>query len=265
MPDITAPNAGAYGIFSPAYAASLVQSRGNAGADILNRWALRSHAGAEQGQYDEALQRTQAAQRELAMREIQAELEKTYLQQIAPMAAQGVGGAVSMPTQSFSVDAPYLQNADATFQAERAADTQLARAQALGEIAPIGVMPAEAEMAPYLGLGQAPREGYMTPDATSERMRAEAAQKQAEASMVAARRPPSGGGGDSSGRLTATYSPSQILGMNPEYTVRGPVDLVEEYRRRQEGNQAPPPNAVRLRPRGDGTFIDPQGNIVRPR
>jgi len=60
-----APEASMYGVFQPAYAQSLSQSTGAAGADILNQMALRNNAQAEREAYARALIRANEVQQQL--------------------------------------------------------------------------------------------------------------------------------------------------------------------------------------------------------
>lgn len=206
MPDITAPNAQAYGTYEQALAQML--SGGGAIAGPLNALALNGYARQERGQYDLALQRTQALQQQEMERAAQAELAKTYLQQIAPMAAAGVSSAV--PSDQFGVQTllPMMQAADNSVINENESVGLKNNSSAIANMAEVGLLPNPAGVADILfdgGIQTSENEPflpYMTPDATSDRIRADASTTSANAAMANASRPRGGGSGGGGGLVT---------------------------------------------------------------
>lgn len=263
MPEITAPNAQAYGTYEQALA-QMLQGGGQI-AGPLNQLALNGYARQQRGQYDLALQRTQALQQQEMQRAAEAELEKTYLQQIAPMASAGVSSAV--PGSQYGVDTilPMLQAADNSVINKNEADALLDRSGAVSNMAGVGLLPNAVGTSDILFEGgiQSPENEplmpYMSPDATNDATRAAASMKSADASMINAARGPSSGGGDGTQYETVTYEDrDKATGNVTKHSRRVPIAnneataqpssgtsnataVVAAFRQALQGSRQPPP------------------------
>ena len=223
MPDISAPNAGAYGIWGPQYAAALAAQSGSPVAGPLNMLAMASHARQEQGGYSQDLMATQQRQLEMAEAANQARLQEQMIQQLVPAAAAGATRYIAPVAQSFGIQ-PNAQAGGAIDDAqlqETMAGVFNNRASGLASVAEIGRAPPieqtnEVLMPPDPMAPQPEYVPYMTPANLADAERARAATTQAAASMVSANKPSSGGGGGGSEGYT-TITEEQML---PDGSIR---------------------------------------------
>lgn len=239
MADISAPNAGAYGIWGPQYAAALAAQSGSPVAGPLNMLALASRAAGEGGAYSQDLMTTQGRQLELARMEADAKMQEALINQMAPLAAAGATGYAHPVMQQFGI-IPNAQAGgaiDAAQLQETAATVFDRRAGAVADLAAAGVMPSVENvndtLLPTDPSAPLPEyQAYMTPGDISDRTTADARMKSAEADMVSARQPRSGGGGGGSGQTTEIrMTPNALTGqMEPTIVVRrAGADLINQY------------------------------------
>lgn len=85
------PDQRIYGVFGPQYAASLGQSTGAAGADILNQAALRMEAAKERGSYEDQLRAAQELQLVLASMEDKGATRDTIIENLPGYTDRGMG------------------------------------------------------------------------------------------------------------------------------------------------------------------------------
>lgn len=200
MPDITAPNAGAYGVWGPQYAAALAAQANSPVAGPLNMLALSSHAQGEQGDYGSALDTTQRRQLELARAEAETKLQEQLIQQMAPLAAAGATGYADPVMQQFGI-MPNAQAGgaiDAASLANTYSDVFKNNATGVVDLRESGIGPTmeatpEVLMPSVPGAPLAPFMPVTTPGNANDATRANASMLQAQASMKNANRPASAG------------------------------------------------------------------------
>lgn len=223
MADITAPNAGAYGIWGPQYAAALAAQSGSPVAGPLNMLAMRGYMGQEQGGYGAALDQTQVRQLEAArMAEETARMEAAAgaipagiqyggLDALMPFLA--ANGIALDPTASTARDALVTQDISAGAFRDRSAG--------VADVAEAGYAPAPADINETLMPSvptAAPAEyaPYMSPANLADAERARAAIMQGQAAITSSNRPQSsGGGGSNSGDVDITMAPDSFGVMRP--------------------------------------------------
>jgi hypothetical protein len=200
MPEITAPNAQAYGTYEQALAQML--QGGGAIAGPLNQLALNGYARQQRGNYDLALQRTQALQAEQARREQQAEVQRQYLSSAPSLATAGALGFIDPGQFDIRASLPYGQANDMTVQNNRDAESLKNRASAIGTMAgDVGLLPNEAGVQQLLLEGMIEEEEnqgllpFTAPQTIIDQQTADARTTAAAASMANATRPRGNGGG----------------------------------------------------------------------
>lgn len=202
MPDISAPNAGAYGIWGPQYAAALAAQSGSPVAGPLNMLAMASRARQEQGGYSQDLMATQQRQLEMAEAANQARLQEQMIQQLVPAAAAGATRYIAPVAQSFGIQ-PNAQAGGAIDDAqlqETMAGVFNNRASGLASVAEIGRAPPieqinDVLMPPDPTAPQPEYVPYMTPANTAAAQNADSNTMNAQSRRIEANRPPSSGGG----------------------------------------------------------------------
>lgn len=225
MAEISAPNAGAYGIWGPAYAQALAGQTGSAGAGPLNMLALRSYMGQEQGGYGEALAATQQAQLQAARIAAEAEKAKAALG-VIPSGIQFGGTEYLDPIlRQFGLlpDANAGAVRDTAVLEDLAAGAFKDRSAGTAAVANVGFAPPASDinnllMPPDPTAPLPEFMPYMTPKETSDRISANANTVSAQASMVNANRPRAAGG--SGGSTSYVITPSAIPGQPPQVSIR---------------------------------------------
>jgi hypothetical protein len=200
MPEITAPNAQAYGTYEQALAQML--QGGGAIAGPLNQLALNGYARQQRGNYDLALQRTQALQAEQARRELAAETQRQYISSAPGLAEAGALGFIDPGQFDIRASLPYGQANDMTVQNNRDAESLKNRASAIGTMAgDVGLLPNEAGVQQLLLEGMIEEEEnqgllpFTAPQTIIDQQTADARTTTAAASMANATRPRGNGGG----------------------------------------------------------------------
>lgn len=227
MADISAPNAGAYGIWGPQLAAALAAQSGSPVAGPLNMLAMHGYAGQEQGGYSADLMQTQQRQLEAARLAAQTDAAKAAWGAI-PGAIQYGGLDYIDPmlrAQGMLPNAAAGSARDDLVAQDISAGAFRDRAAGVSDVAAVGFAPTPENLPQALmptdpTAPSVPYAPYMSPDAINDQTRANAAMKSAEADMVSANRPRSSGGGGGSGGTTYTVEPPLFPGMPPRIVVR---------------------------------------------
>lgn len=203
MADISAPNAGAYGIWGPQYAAALAAQANSPVAGPLNMLALGSHSRREQGAYSDDLMQTQQSQLENA----RIEAETARMQAAAETLPAGIqyGGLDAlMPfltangvnldaTASTARDGLVAQDVMGSVFKNRATGVTDLRGSGVGQVneaLPQTLTPSD----PYAPL--APFENVTTPANAVAAQNANSNTMNAQSNRINAVRGPSSGGGE---------------------------------------------------------------------
>jgi len=233
----SAPNAAAYGVFSPTYAAKLAQGSGNPGADVLNNLALMMLSRQERGSYSDDLRYVNDMAAKAAEAENQADIARAYLPTIAPQAEAGVSSSVTVDNPYVKVNRPGLEAADVVNLDATASGATKNQSEVIKNLAQADVRPTleyiAGMIANPLQTTPADVENYTTYENLTDRMKAEASQTSAKASMVRANK----GVGDSGGGVTISYTPSPY-GIPTAPTIKGTninavMDAVNQFNNTQ--------------------------------
>ena len=231
MPDITAPNAQAYGTYEQALAQML--AGGGQVAGPLNALALNSYAREQRGQYGLALQRTQQMQQQQAQEAYQAELQKQYIASLPALTAAGGAGILPSDQVGLNTYLPAIQTSDNSIINAREADAFKANTGGIANLADIGYgfTPAATSELALTGRIQGEEDQdlmpYMTPDQTTDRQNADTKVKEAETNRISVNRPRSSGGGGGSSRMSLRYVPDGFGDFEPALTMNNvPPELV---------------------------------------
>ena len=229
MADITAPNAGAYGIWGPQYAAALAAQAGSPVAGPLNMLAMRGYMGQEQGGYGAALDQTQVRQLEAArMAEETARMEAAA--GALPAGIQYGGLDALMPfliANGITLDPTASTARDALVTQDISAGAFRDRSAGVADVAEAGYAPAPADinetlMPPDPTAAPAEYVPYMSPANTADSRRADAAVMQGQAAITSSNRPQSSGGSGSDGYTTITEEQMMPDGSIRRFTRRIP-------------------------------------------
>jgi hypothetical protein len=236
MPDITAPNAGAYGVWGPQYAAALAAQANSPVAGPLNMLALSSRAQGEQGGYGAALDTTQQRQLELARAEANTKIQEQLIQQLAPLATAGATGYANPVMQQFgimpnaqaggAIDDAALQNVFSNVFKNRATGVTDLRESGVGQD---NAALAETLMPTNPAAPLAPFSNIITPGNANDATRASASMIAAQAAMKNANRP-----------VTARNDPEDFETVTTEETDPSTGNVVRRSRRQRVGGGAAP-------------------------
>lgn len=235
MTDISAPAAGAYNIWGPAYAQALAGQTGNPVSGPLNMMAMRGYMGNEQGAYSQDLAATQQAQLAALRAEANAKIQEALINQIPGIAQHGATGYVDpimqqaglMPNAEAGavIDENVIRDIAAGAFKDRSAGTA---AMAEAGFAPPPEAINETLMPPDPNAALAEYVPYMSPSNQADITSAEARKTSAQADVISANRPRGGGGGGSS--TAYTIEPPLFPGMPPRVVIRTKDGaMAEEY------------------------------------
>lgn len=255
----SAPNASAYGVFTPTYASKLSQSTGNQGADALNNYVLMLLANQERGQYSQDLRYVNDLAAKAAADEGAIDLKKTAMTAAPQAAAQGIAGS-GLYTDDPNIQA-YLQLADVVQLDREAAAAGLDTANQIKALVESDLRPSMPYLAGMLAgplqTTPAELEHYISFDDQSKRISANASAKSAEASMVRANK----GVGDGGGGVTISYTPSPydiptvptVRGKNPQ-AVLNAADQFQQLQGATGASSDDSNKRIRPKPGAPGQF-----------
>lgn len=224
MPEITAPNAQAYGTYEQALGQML--AGGGAVAGPLNALALNGYAREQRGQYGLALQRTQQMQQQAAQEANQVALQDRYMQTLASLNENG--GARLLDPEQFNVNANMGAAAsnDMSYLNNQDAEATKANSAALGNMYDQGqTLPQEAvyEFLTSGGVQNSEQQnfmpGYVSPSIAVDQQNANTRRYEAESGRINANRTRGGGGGSGMPKMSIRYVPDGFGGFEPSLTM----------------------------------------------
>lgn len=189
------PEASIFGQPQQAYLHKLMSGTGDSTADALNQIALMLHARSDNGvgNYMSALRDANDAQERASYSSDNADVAKAYFPAAAPMAKEGISGAVlpNADNPYLRVDPRRLTGADALHQQNIQSDTVKNVGAGVKDLAEAGMAPPPKEVGgmitPYLQQSQTPVDNYLSPGNKALETNADAHMLDAEAAMFNAK------------------------------------------------------------------------------